>query len=867
MARECEDLIGRQAEVAALRGDDRTPALVVLRGAHGSGRTTVLELLNGELRRDGVTTLSAPRSAHHEWDRFGVGRLLAAVRDQFEEFAADAKLTAALQAAAHLCAEEHYRTSWSKFRMLNALAKLFTRLGTTGPVVLLVDDADQVPEPVPALIAVQRAGHRVVVSCTPGTPEGADRLCQLASHVEDLAELSDEDADALLRRVVNAPVDLRLGEAVRTGLGPLWGNPGAMLATAAELSRTDRLALVHGVACLRRPAEAVVLPTGHELFSHIEAEGSVARDLVVLSGGSTGFHVDEIPLLAKMHGIPATRCGQVADRLVHAGVLMSAGEGRLACRCPALGAALAEQVGPDAVRVLHRVLAQCLLDDGLSRPLSLVAGHVAAAGTALPARPELATLLRDDEIRLTPFDRERQVRQRHSAWWHCGVRAERGARQAELVLTLVRAADYRGMAEFVTEAVAVGIEPGARGGLAAAAVLAALHLGKPVPEPVAVALAGCAEAAEPLALAGRWFDGEEIRPEEIEAGFAVAWPGMGTLPADENACAELTAACLQRDLVPVLRQLLGANYELPGSGPLAAHHRVRSGYVNGSWSDALSAARDLELDPAADAWMTEHARLIAAEISGWRGDDHHARSWFEASAATDLIPALRAWVEIGLLRHVEGAVAAFAHGWRDLDRRAVGTGAARLQLRLVEFAAESGQPDAVLVALDERHQRLGRPCTSETVPFAQSLVAMDGAAVRTAEQALRARGHRFGLAITCLLVGMVEDDSERWFAEALEIALELEATRLTGVIKNAMEAKGLPMSSSRVQPEELSELEMQIIKLVRLGHTNRQIAQSVVMSEKTIEKHLTRLYLKTGCRNRYGLATSTFGDICEPVGA
>ncbi|MGW4133690.1 response regulator transcription factor, partial [Amycolatopsis japonica] len=65
----------------------------------------------------------------------------------------------------------------------------------------------------------------------------------------------------------------------------------------------------------------------------------------------------------------------------------------------------------------------------------------------------------------------------------------------------------------------------------------------------------------------------------------------------------------------------------------------------------------------------------------------------------------------------------------------------------------------------------------------------------------------------------------------------------------------------------LTETETGILELVRTGRTNRQIARAVRLSEKTVEKHLTRLFAKAGCRTRYGLATSNLGRRTDAIGA
>jgi DNA-binding NarL/FixJ family response regulator len=51
-------------------------------------------------------------------------------------------------------------------------------------------------------------------------------------------------------------------------------------------------------------------------------------------------------------------------------------------------------------------------------------------------------------------------------------------------------------------------------------------------------------------------------------------------------------------------------------------------------------------------------------------------------------------------------------------------------------------------------------------------------------------------------------------------------------------------------PAGLSQRELEVLRLVALGQTNRQIAQTLTITEKTVEKHLSAILGKTGVDNR-----------------
>ena len=67
-------------------------------------------------------------------------------------------------------------------------------------------------------------------------------------------------------------------------------------------------------------------------------------------------------------------------------------------------------------------------------------------------------------------------------------------------------------------------------------------------------------------------------------------------------------------------------------------------------------------------------------------------------------------------------------------------------------------------------------------------------------------------------------------------------------------------------PDGLSQREVEVLGLVATGRSNRQIAAELVLSVRTIERHVTNIYTKIDARGRaeaatyalsHGLTTST----------
>jgi DNA-binding NarL/FixJ family response regulator len=72
----------------------------------------------------------------------------------------------------------------------------------------------------------------------------------------------------------------------------------------------------------------------------------------------------------------------------------------------------------------------------------------------------------------------------------------------------------------------------------------------------------------------------------------------------------------------------------------------------------------------------------------------------------------------------------------------------------------------------------------------------------------------------------------------------------------------LPRRSSAQDgvPDELraagvTARELDVLRLIAEGHTNRDVAAALYLSPRTVEKHVERLLMKTGAANRTALAT------------
>jgi len=65
-----------------------------------------------------------------------------------------------------------------------------------------------------------------------------------------------------------------------------------------------------------------------------------------------------------------------------------------------------------------------------------------------------------------------------------------------------------------------------------------------------------------------------------------------------------------------------------------------------------------------------------------------------------------------------------------------------------------------------------------------------------------------------------------------------------------------PLLSGRSRNGPLSEREREIARLASDGLSNRQIAERLVVSERTVENHLYRIFIKLGISGRDQLASA-----------
>ena len=91
----------------------------------------------------------------------------------------------------------------------------------------------------------------------------------------------------------------------------------------------------------------------------------------------------------------------------------------------------------------------------------------------------------------------------------------------------------------------------------------------------------------------------------------------------------------------------------------------------------------------------------------------------------------------------------------------------------------------------------------------------------------------------------------------LELAAQCGATPVADLARTELYAAGgRPKRSSLSGPDSLTPSERRVAELAADGQGNREIAQTLFVTPRTVEFHLTSVYRKLGISSRAGLAES-----------
>jgi DNA-binding NarL/FixJ family response regulator len=276
-------------------------------------------------------------------------------------------------------------------------------------------------------------------------------------------------------------------------------------------------------------------------------------------------------------------------------------------------------------------------------------------------------------------------------------------------------------------------------------------------------------------------------------------------------------------------------------------HRSQIKTMHGDWAGALEEARRacerLDRTAAGDAWYQ------VGEIHRMRGD------WEQAEAAYRQANSHGRQPEPGLalMRLAQGRLETATATFRRLYAETGRVDRVDVLAGFVEAMVAGGELDAAQAAVEELDAVDGStPVHRGRAAEARGLLELtraDPAAalapLRTALGVWSQLGMRHDAARVRARIG----DACRALGDEASAALEHEAARET------FRELGARPDLERLERQRsplggLTAREVEVLRQVAAGHTNRQIAADLFLSEKTVARHLSNIYTKLGLRSR-----------------
>jgi DNA-binding CsgD family transcriptional regulator len=866
-------LHGRRAECDAL---DRLLAdarrsrsgVLVVRGEAGVGKSALLGHAAG--RADGMAVLRAggveseaelPFAALHQLLRPVLG-LAGRLPDP---------QAAALGSALGLGPPGDRASERDRFLVSVAVLSLLAEAAEDRPVLCLVDEAQWLDESSSQALTfaarrLEAEGVALVFAARDGDPRDfpAPGLPELR-----LPGLDRDAAAALLAATgADLPAEVVEGLVERTG-----GNPLALLELPGSLEP--------GQLAGRAPLEDVLpLTTRLEqaFGERVRRLPEPARTILLVAAAEAGGDPAVVLRAGRRLGV-----GPEALEEAEAAGLVRTGGGRLRFRHPLVRSAAYHAATLAARQAAHRALAGVLAGEDAAdqRAWHLASAAVGpdeavAAGLEGSADRAAALLERAEPLAADPRSRAAVAHLRGS------IEASRGvALQAAAMLVagseLVAPADPSQALQMLVEASEIAsyagdVTPTAELGRRAAALPVVDKAGEFLSD-LLQGMGWVAESdgrrGEPLlrraiALAGTLEDPRRL----LWAGVAAFF--VGDIDAGNALYARAVARARQEGAVGLLPQALEclAPVELLGGRLVAAE---------ASAGEGLRLARDTGNDTSACRHLATLAHLAAL-----RGDEDacrsHAAEALERAAARGLgLPATLAGnalalLELGLNRPAE-ALARFQR----LLAAGPGAGspffAAYTVPDLVEAAVRAGRADAAtapLAAFEQLTTIAGTPETLAQLARCRGLLAPDEAAAAHFEEALAlhdSQGRPLDLARTELAYGETLRRARRRGEARAHLRSALETFQRLGAApwaeRAGAELRATGERARRRDPSALSQLtpqELQIIRLVGEGGTNREIGAQLFLSRRTIDYHLRNVFVKLGVSSRAELIRLQLAD-------
>ncbi len=304
-------------------------------------------------------------------------------------------------------------------------------------------------------------------------------------------------------------------------------------------------------------------------------------------------------------------------------------------------------------------------------------------------------------------------------------------------------------------------------------------------------------------------------------------------------------------------------------------------FRTGDWRRCMEVSREVIQDPA-DAFSQAMAGCVLGLVRVYRGENHEARELLESAhriglrEQSPLAEMIACWGLALLAEFSDQPEDASSHYLRILEiRRELGDThdcltalfsgvsffaarkaeqeASRCVSALSEIAAGTGNFEALAIlafALGEMAALHGDPDEAAR-KFTQALGQMEKLGVPVEHSWVEARLGRTLVEAGNRLDGVGRLRSS--YRRARNLGARPLAARIAAILRSlgeSAEEPRDPSAGSRVLVAGLTQRQVEIVRLVAQGFTNKEIAQQLFLSPRTVEMHVANLLNRLECRNR-----------------